>query len=314
MEGLRAARTRSRSRHMAQASTVLPSHFLAKLLLFQAKVHTTPFHPLSFNILREVCSYLGFTPSVAFIIDHQVCILDMEGMRWKHLDVSSRKVSNGYNVVMVGFSQVFVCGGAEKSKLLTDHKYCALADVHGEVEVMSMVQGRYEHALVYDEVTMSVYMFGGYAAQGVALKSSQAFSLIRGVWRELPKMRLIEGFAISAKYKESIYLMGYVGRIEVFSLPFCTFSIPNINLPFLPGAFSCLIYKDSLCLFSHEYLVKWNLRENCIEQLALSKEVNSECPVVLKEQWCYVLKRGKLEASPADWCIDLESGEVVEAS
>jgi len=55
-----------------------------------------------------------------------------------------------------------------------------------------MLQCKQDPALVYDEGTVSVYVFGGFE-RSMVLRSAEIFSLIRGKWRELPNMLHLRG-------------------------------------------------------------------------------------------------------------------------
>lgn len=296
---------------MSQASIALPTHFLSKLVILHVKVHCALFRPLSFILLREVCSYLGFTPSLATIENYQIYSFDMNSTHWKPIGKFPRILGNGGIAVMISSSQVFICGG-RGDNTYTGCQPCWILDAQREVEVQSMRQHRFEHALEYDEVTMGVYAFGGFPNKGTALRSAEAFSLIRGEWRKLPSMQIVSGEVRSCKSKSSVYLLGCSCTVEMFSTVSGSFSAVSIPLPpFTPR--NLCVYNGNLCFMSNERLLQ--VKEGRLEQVIFSQPVTASCPVVLEGKWAYfLLTGGVLKGHFVGWRVDLETAEVENIS
>ena len=181
MKSTRTLRPRSRSRHQPQSCCLLPSHLLCKLLLYQAKTLSPTFHPLSFNILREVCSYIGFIPSLAMTYSKRAYCLNISSPCWERVGPiphDFERWGSDENAVMIGSLEVFVCGGASfrngKAHLISKHTIIVNQD--GGTEMMSML------------LTASVYVFGGKVSEKVWQKSAERFSLVRGSWESIPDM------------------------------------------------------------------------------------------------------------------------------
>lgn len=213
--------------------------------------------------------------------------------------------------VMFGASQVFVCGGNRRGKLHIDGKHAWVMSEEGEVEVRPMVQSRNNHAVVYDEMTLSIYVFGGLGDSGGSLGNAEKYSLIRGEWKGLPKMQSLSGLITACRYQFCIYLMNNCNKIEIFYPTSCTYFTPNIQSP--DSAFNFVIYNDTLYFLSIDRLDKWDIKKERVETVELAHMLLLTDLVVSHEKWCYLLNYSKPEGGKVEGqCLDLESAEIVE--
>ena len=236
-------------------------------------------------------------------------------MSWQPLGPPIRqsfsKWRDGYNAVLIGSAQVFICGGVgEKGDAYTARKCALIVNQEGEVRVESMLRGRYSHTIRYVEVTASVCVFGGFLHESSSLSSAESFSLVQGRWKVLPDMLRIAGCSRACQHQSTIYL--FDGElIEAFSVLLCSYFTPNIQLPVLDESLF-LIYEDVLCVISRGQLLKWDLNKSLlVQQLPLTQQLGWRSgDLIRKDNWAYwrpVLRSGK----SSYLCLDLNSAEVV---
>lgn len=159
MDKAKKSRPRSRSHHKTESFSPFPSLTLSKFLLFQAKSHSPSFKPLSFNVIREICSYMGFSTCLAVLNDYRVSVFDLGALRWKQLSprLSPASVwSYGFNLVLISPSQVFLCGGHIIGNFQIARKDAITVSDWEAVELQSMQTARKDHGLVYDEIRGAV--------------------------------------------------------------------------------------------------------------------------------------------------------------
>lgn len=173
-----------------------------------------------------------------------------------------------------------------------------------------MVHDRTNPALVYDEVRLAMYVFGGCARRGNSLSNAETYSLARGEWRGLPKMPSVKGSLQTCRHQTAVYLMDDSKDIDIFYPSSCSYSTFNMHSSPI-WIFNLIDYKDKLCIISREKLIKWDLEEKHVETLELAQELKLTDLVVRDGKWCYLLQYRKMDSKVEGWRLDLESAEVM---
>jgi len=126
------------------------------------------------------------------------------------------------------------------------------------VPLAEMVHRRAGHWAVYDEVTISVYVFGGSDEKYQLLHSAETYDFIQGKWKELPSMCQANIVLPPCQHGRVIYLVGY-SAVETFGLLSHTFAVTNIQLPSPMDLAYIVIHEDLLCGTGSLHYYQWEL-------------------------------------------------------
>jgi hypothetical protein len=78
---------------------------------------------------------------------------------------------------MIGSSEIFVCGGSsDNGKVHTASKCACIVNRYGERKVNPMLKSRASHAIVYVDLTASVYVFGGCLSDRIKLNTAEGLA------------------------------------------------------------------------------------------------------------------------------------------
>lgn len=252
-------RHRSRSRSQLRRCPPLPAPISSRLLL-RWGTRFAHFRLLSNNVLREISSYYGFSPAPVTVHQENVYLLDMKKKPWKPLMQSrlqDRLFFPTNAAVNVSPSQVFLCG-AGKNWTSGTSKRTLLIDDTSIVPLAEMNHRRAGHWAIYDEMTVSVYVFGGSNEKYQLLHSAEVYEFIPGKWKELPNMCQANIVVPPCQHGRIIYL-AVNSVIETFGLLSHTFAVTNIQLPTPMNLAYIVIHEGLLCGTGSLDYYKWEL-------------------------------------------------------
>lgn len=302
-----ARKARSRSPRRTESFSPFSSLTLSKFLLFQAKSHSPYFQSLSFNVVREICSYLGFSTCFAMLNDYRVSVFDLGALRWKQLSprLSPASVwSYGFNLVLLSPSQVFLCGGHIIGNFQVAVNEAITVSNWGVVELPPMRTARKDHGLVYDEIHGVVCVFGGFTSYRQALRTAERFDLAKKEWRSLAYMTRITGKVHTCRHQTKVYLISESGEIEVLDL--LSYALFTSKLTINPiNSAKYFTFQGLLCGISNKTLIKYNIADGKMVQL-VQIDMHNDKPymVYADENQVYCLADNfKVH------CVNLRSGE-----
>ena len=254
-------RSRSRSRSDAQPYRPISKDFISKLHLVWTKRFGC-WQRLSFNITREICSYLSYASTYVRARKGTVSILDLNALLWRPLPPPEQCDSQPmfHCATNISDSQVFMCGGCNwVGKAYAAKRQTLFADYKVRVELHPMVQARTLHEIIYDEGTLAVYAFGGYVNQYSLLSSSEVFDFRKGRWTELPPMQRLKGIVTLCLHRSSIYLTDYSMNSERFHIPSRTYTAIDFDQPASSYSLSLAVYQHKLCGLHESCYDQWDL-------------------------------------------------------
>lgn len=194
-----------------------------RLLLLWAKRFPTPFSPLSFNLSREIASYLLPCSFLVWMTSNALYFIDLSTSRSSRIQLQSTISANeDSSWVMLISGRIVVCGGSGGVKL------AYLLDRKGSVEhLSSMTYNRSAPGII--EWRGEVLVFGSYLGDGV--QKCEKLALPSKQWTGLPDLHEDRSYFTPAEWGRAVYLCGgYCFTIERFdgtSMYLLPFKLPQ---------------------------------------------------------------------------------------
>ena len=260
-----------------------PRHFPEKsalqhhshVLLVWAKLQPSCFSPLSFNIIREVCSYLHHVCLVC-VTANSVKFIDIE--RLEHLKTipiraltTQVQVNSSSRWTVMDEARVVVCGGGETEGEAWKSAYI-LNRRGGVKELPEMLFGHSCAGLIMWRA--AVHIFGSVLRNGE--RRAECLRLSASKWEMLPSMQEQRTCFTPVEWRNLLYLCGgvYTESIEIFDGT--DMKVIGVKLP-VGGVTAAYVFDGKLMVLT-EYQINVISKENDSEEL-IQTEIREFSPV-----------------------------------
>ena len=182
---------------------------------------------VSLNILREVCDYLRFLPSLAFFSQSALEVRYFPGYRVKTVQLGETPV--GCIIAHMSFEEILCVGTYPTSKSVSSVHL--IACVLKKEADMSEPRNSPGVIRAYD----FVYVFGGYTGRLITA-SSEKFSITHRDWKQLPDMNSPRVYFSPALYNNDIYLCDPATQstLSSFNIITETYTVHSVTIPTVP--------------------------------------------------------------------------------
>jgi len=180
------------------------------LLLLWTKRFTTPLSPLSFNLSREIASYLLPSTSLVWVSGSALQYTNVSaGCSTSRIQLQSTIHANSDSAWVVLVSgRIVLCGGSGGSK------FAYLLDKRGSVEQLpDMAYARSAPGIIAWK--REVLVFGSYLGSGT--QKCERLDLVCKQWTALPDLHKARSYFTPEEWRGAVYLCGgYCLSIERF--------------------------------------------------------------------------------------------------
>ena len=267
------------------------------------------FHPLSANLMREICAFLDyFHTKIAAISNDQLWLYDVQRREVVQMHLS---LSFSYGSVYCFPSpQRLMCIGSFPDM------QCAflIALSTGEVERIAPLR-EYRIAPGILPYQGNVYLFGGLNKERT--KSCEMRGKGTGKWRVLPEMACQRANFSPCLYGQEVILLSVHAVspiLELFHIIKETFQAVSLAIPVTKPTFACqFIQNDDLIVITEEkVLLKWRIGQNEVQvgTLETKQLIRGQGQPVMYGKSVYfgAESRGKLV------CFDMDREEMYEVT
>ena len=272
---------------------------------------------LSPNIIREICTYLGYVATCAKVHDGCAYILDLTSFLWTPLPIShkSRNLLSYGRFIDLSPTQVFLCGGHIANRTChTDKRHALFLDYDQCVQLPPMIYTRARHGVMYVSRKTAVYVFGGVTdSRNMPLNYAEMFDFGVGEWVELPRMLRAKDNVSLCLSTHFIYMTDFYMSGERFDLLTHTYSLLDFQTPISTYDIHLTVYNNKLCVFHGNSYYQWDLESGRLINRITSTENTYfyiQNAIYVKGNVVYLI----CETEVLDYgieCADLDTGGVV---
>lgn len=246
------------------------SALTARMWLFYLKNLLQERGKLSFNVIREIGSYLADRFLLAQVTSTALELFNTSALCWgPHVLHTPIEVYQDSRWVMLEDGRLFCSGGRSTqtdNQALKMLSKAYLLSRDGTVEMLpDMLIARYNHGVI--EVLLRIYVFGGGERKGVyaIIKNIVQFqqcekidlSMHNRKWQPLPDMKEGRWAFNPCLFNEYVYVCGYGSRlVETFSPQTDRFLSLRVEVP-ENTACCLLVHNNLLVIHSENYISRF---------------------------------------------------------